>query len=227
MIRTRTFGVVLVAVVLSALVVHGQRSAHYRDFQLGTNVASVLALSGAHASDVTTVHNRPIIQQELEWHRPYTIGGATDSVQQIAFSFFDDQLFRLVIDYDREKTDGMTDADMIDAISMMYGATIRPAARATSAPIDRLDQASGMRVATWGDAEFVAALYRSSYASGFRLIVTSTQLNARARSAEAEAVRLDVRDAPERERARLKKEADDTRAVQEKARLANKATFVP
>jgi hypothetical protein len=227
MIRTRTFGVVLAAVVLAALVVHGQRSARYRDFQLGANVAAVLSLSGAPASDVTTVHDRPIIRQELEWHRPYTIGGATDSVQQIAFSFFDDQLFRLVIDYDREKTDGMTDTDMIDAISRIYGATAKPAARATRAPIDRLDQSSGMRVATWGDADFVAVLYRSSYASGFRLIVTSTQLDARARSAEAESVRLDLRDAPERERARLKKEADDTRAVQEKARFANKATFVP
>ena len=227
MIRTSTLGAVLFAVARSAAVVHGQGSAHYRDFQLGANVASVLALSGAPASDVTTVHDRPVVQLELEWRRPYSIGGTADSVQQIAFSFFNDQLFRLVVDYDREKTDGMTDVDMIEAISMMYGGTVRPALRPTRAPIERLDQESGTRIASWGDAEFSAVLYRSTYASGFRLIVTSTPLSARARSAEAEAVRLDERDAPVRERARLKKEADDARAVQEKARLANKATFVP
>jgi hypothetical protein len=37
--------------------------------------------------------------------RPYSVGGGTpDTVQQIAFSFFNDQLFRMVVDYDRERT---------------------------------------------------------------------------------------------------------------------------
>ena len=59
------------------------------------------------------------------------------------------------------------------------------------------------------------------------MIVTSLHLDALARRAEAEAVRLDERDAPKREIARQKKEVDDTRAAQEKARLANKAGFRP
>ena len=86
---------------------------------------------------------------------------------------------------------------------------------------------SGTRVARWGDADYSVVLYRSSYASGFRMIVTSVRLDALARTAEAEAVRLDERDAPRREIARQKKEADDKRAAQEKARLANKAGFRP
>jgi hypothetical protein len=45
--------------------------------------------------------------------------------------------------------------------------------------------------------------------------------------AEAEAARLDERQAPQRERARQKKEAADAHAAREKARLANKATFIP
>lgn len=86
---------------------------------------------------------------------------------------------------------------------------------------------SGTRVAPWGDADYSVVLYRSAYASGFRMIVTSVRLDALARTAEAQAVRLDERDAPRREIARQKKEADDARAAQERARLANKAGFRP
>jgi len=57
--------------------------------------------------------------------------------------------------------------------------------------------------------------------------VTSPRLDALARSAETEAARLDERDAPKRELARQKKDADDKRAAQEKARFANKALFRP
>jgi hypothetical protein len=148
-------------------------------------------------------------------------------VKQIAFSFYDNQLFRLVIDYDHDRTEGMTDADMIEAISTMYGVTVQPSLKATRAPLATIDQESGARVAGWGTAEYTAVLYRSSYASGFRMIVTSARLDALARAAEAQALRLDEREAPQRERARQKKEADDQRAAKTKARLANKAAFRP
>jgi hypothetical protein len=69
-------------------------------------------------------------------------------------------------------------------------------------------------------------LYRS-YSSNFRIIVASPRLEALARTAGIEAIRLDDREAPKREVARQKKETDDLRASQEKARLANKAAFRP
>ena len=105
-------GALLVAALgLSAVVVHGQVSGHYRDFQLGANLDSIAALSGAPASDASTVRDHPIVLKELQWQRPYSVGGGTkDSVQQIAFSFFNDQLFRMVVDYDREKTEGLKNA---------------------------------------------------------------------------------------------------------------------
>jgi hypothetical protein len=59
------------------------------------------------------------------------------------------------------------------------------------------------------------------------MVVTSVRLSTLARTAEAQALRLDERDAPRRERARQKEEADQARASKEKARLANKATFKP
>jgi hypothetical protein len=85
----------------------------------------------------------------------------------------------------------------------------------------------GAPIAQWEGDDYSVALYRSSFASEFRVVVTSPRLEALALTATTEAVRLDERDAPQREVERVKKEAADTRAAQEKARLANKATFRP
>ena len=54
-----------------------------------------------------------------------------------------------------------------------------------------------------------------------------TRLEALARTADAQAIRLDQREAPQREIAREKKEVEDTRLSQAKARAANKAAFRP
>jgi hypothetical protein len=227
MISSRALGVGAIGVMLSMCGVQGQTEARYREFLLGANLASVSGLAGVAASAAKTVRARPAILQDLEWRRPYTGNEPADPVQQIVFSFYNDQLFRLVIDYDRDRTDGMTDADMVEGISTMYGATVKRPLTTNRAPLAALDEASGTRVAAWGNEEYAAVLYRSSYASGFRLVVTSPRLAALVRTAEAQAVRMDERDAPQRERARQKKEADDVRTSKEKARLANKATFRP
>ena len=228
MILSRRVGIGAIALLLATLVVHGQTPRGYRDFQLGGSLASVSALTGVTALDAKTVHARPALLQELRWRRPYIARGvAGDPVQQIAFSFYNDQLFRLVIDYDRSRTEGMTDADMVEAISAKYGPTLKATTTANRVGAGQLLEASGTRVAGWGDTEVAAVLYRSLYASGFQMIVTSLRLDARARAAEAEALRLDEREAPQRERARQTKEADASRVAGEKARAANKATFTP
>jgi hypothetical protein len=57
--------------------------------------------------------------------------------------------------------------------------------------------------------------------------VTSTELDALARSAAALAVRLDQREAPQRAIDQRKKDDEDARTSQEKARVTNKAAFRP
>ena len=227
MTASYAIGLTVLGVAITAAATQGQSAAHYRDFQLGGSAASVSALTGAPASDLKTIHARPASLQSLEWRRPYAGSSETavDPVQQIAFSFYNDQLFRLVIDYDRNRTEGMTDGDMIEAITGMYGAPVKAPLKGT--PASAVEEESGTRVAGWGNGEYTAVLYRSSYASGFRMIVTSVRLSALARTASAEAVRLDERDAPQRERDRQKKQADDDRAAKAKARAANKAGFTP
>jgi hypothetical protein len=144
----------ILALLLSTAAVRGQTGAHYRDFQLGGTLASVAALTGQPVSNARTAHDRPATLQDLEWKRPYSSSGDTstapDSVQQIAFSFYNDQLFRLVIDYDRERTDGMTDADMMQAISAMFGSTVAPSLKTSGRTAPQIEQESGTRVAGWG-----------------------------------------------------------------------------
>ena len=67
--------------------------------------------------------------QELEWRPQYFRGvpQPIDAVSRITFGFYDDQLFRIVVDYDRLRTEGMTEADMVGAISAMDGPPSRRA----------------------------------------------------------------------------------------------------
>jgi hypothetical protein len=131
MINTHTFATCAVGLVLLTHGVDGQAVAQYRNFELGVNVAAVSVLTGVATSEAKTIHERPAVLQDLEW-RPsrWTTSSAllpsTDPVQQIAFSFYNDRLFRIVVDYDRDRTEGMTDADMVEALSAVYGATLEP-----------------------------------------------------------------------------------------------------
>ncbi len=217
------------AVALSLLVVmpaYAQSQPGYRDYQLGADLASTAGLAGVAASDATTIHTRPAVMQELRWQRPYST--KDDAVQQIVFSFYNDQLSRMVVDYDHDRTAGMTDADLIEALSAPYGPPVKSTVKNRPVAMSQVEQESGTILARWGSPEFSVALYRSSaYGSGFRIIVTSPRLEALARAATAKASQLDEREAPQREIERQKKDADDARAAQAKARLANKAAFRP
>jgi hypothetical protein len=61
----------------------------------------------------------------------------------------------------------------------------------------------------------------------FSLVIVSMPLEASARKAQATAAALDVREAPAREAALLKKRADEQRQAEEQARTANKKVFTP
>jgi hypothetical protein len=228
-LRTVAIGAVLFLVASAA---QSQDRTSYRDYRLGNNLTSVAAMAKVSAAGAKTVHQRPSLIQELEWRQPYVISGAaasqSDAVQRIVFTFYDDQLFRLVISYDRQRTNGLTDGDMIDALSATYGvALLQPTVKNVPALTAPLLGELGAPIAQWAGVDYSVALYRSSFASEFRVVVTSPRLDALAETAAAEAIRLDEREAPQREIERREKEAADARASQEKARLANRATFKP
>jgi hypothetical protein len=188
-------------------------------------------LSQVHltASDVVRIHARPALIQDVRWTTSFFIGDTiepqNDPVEHIVFSFVDDQLFRLAIDYERTRTEGMTDADMIAALSGRYGASTPKPAKPSI--FDRAGIETSKHVAQWSDGDVMVVLSRSAFTGAFQLVVTSAQLDALALKATAEAVRLERREAPERDAASREQDADDARLAKEKARLANKAAFKP
>ncbi len=229
MIGRPALAVGALGILLSTPLLHSQGGPRYRDFQLGGDLPSISALTAVPVSEAVAIHTRPALLQELRWQRPYSstiTPSQTDSVKQIMFSFYNDQLSKMVVDYDHERTTGLTDADLIDAISVDYGPRVKAGARTGRGTLTRVEEESGTLVARWAGADYAVALYRG-YSSDVRLIVASPRLDALARTAGAQASRLDDREAPQREIARQKKETEDTRASQEKSRVANKAAFRP
>ena len=229
MIQTRTLALITLGVVLSTPSLHAQgRRPQYRGFHLGSDLQSVSALAKAMPGAAKTIHVRPAVIQELEWRPPYdTIqsSASADPVQQIVFSFYNDHLFKLVISYDRYRTDGLTDADLIEALSAAYGPPSPLPAKAP-APVSQFEEFR-TAVAQWEEADYSVVLHRSAYVPAFRVTVTSPQLEALARTAIVQAIKLDEREAPQREIARQTQEAEKSRVAQEKARVANKPAFRP
>src|SRR5688500_16829490 len=96
----------------------------YRDFRLGSSAALVAKAAGTtEARDLKTLHLRPALIQQLQWRAPYRPeqGIGLDPVREVVFRFVDDQLFQMLVTYERSRTEGLTAADMIAAISTTYG----------------------------------------------------------------------------------------------------------
>ena len=218
------------AMTIAGQTVDAQDLSRYRTFELGTSLAAVSAATGVASSEATTLHQRPALLQDLEWRLPRWTPGSTaestDPVERIVFSFYNDRLFQIVVDYGRDRTEGMTDADMTAAISTAYG-PVTPA-RSSGRVQSPLEIESGRPVARWADPANAVVLYRtSSYREVYRLIVTDAVVANLARKGAAQALRLDEQEAPQREIARQKKERDDASAAADKARRANKGQFIP
>ena len=218
------------SILISVLTISGGLSAEdlstYRNFQFGTDLATVAKQAGEDAAQVTVIHARPVLMQELAW-RPQLTGPSsqTEAAKDVIFSFYDAQLFRITVEYDRYEIDGLTADDLISAISAKYGRATKPAVAVDSAAVSYGDHEQV--VAQWQDSQYRFELIRFSYGSDFKLVGVSKKLEAPAQAAILESARLDAADAPQREAARIAKGAETEQARLDKARLANKAKFKP
>ena len=219
------FKLLLVFGVMLAVALAGDLS-QYRNFQLGTDLATVADQAGAHPSKATVMHSRPILIQELVWRpRPLVWSSETEPVQKVVFSFYDGELFRIVVDYDQYQTAGLTTDDMVEAISATYGMAAKPASPVKTAQERYGDQEEVL--ARWQDPEYCFDLIRSSYGRSFMLVGVLKRLEAPAQAAILEATRLDAQEAPQRDAARKAGEEEAARVKLEKSRLVNKPKFRP
>src|SRR5258707_13113716 len=113
----------LTALLLAAPILRAQDFSKYRDFSLGTNLATVLKRADKKLADVTTTHGAPTLFQELTWWPPSLPGlsSRSDSVEQVLFYFFNGELYKLAVTYDQSSTEGLTAEDMVKSISAKYG----------------------------------------------------------------------------------------------------------
>jgi hypothetical protein len=236
----RVSALCIAAIVLSAPVISAQDLSSYREYQLGMTLAAVAKQVGMKPSDARVLHQRPDLVEELEW-RSQDVSGLSapeDSVRRILFSFYGGQLFQVAVNYNWDRTEGLTVEDMIDAISARYGlATLPVTDFGRAAP--RAGINGDRVVAHWEDPQYSLDLFRPSFASTFGVILLSKRLEALARAADVkatreveaildvEAIRMDQPEAPTRASERQRTQEAERHARQAEARRVNKASFRP
>ena len=213
-----------VALLLTAPLLRAQDLSKYRHFTLGMSLTRVLERTEQKADDVKVVHGHPALMQELTWWPP-TLPGISfqsDPVEQILFSFYSGELYKMSVTYDQTSTEGLTEEDMVKSISAKYGPATYIALEIDYPKNDRYD-ATQKPVASWEDAQYSFNLVRSAFSDHLGLVIYSKRVNAEAELAAAEAVKLEEQEGPQREADRQKKQMDDL----ELARQKNRKIFRP
>src|SRR5438445_780564 len=198
MMSARILATSIAWVVISSSVISAQNLSAYREFQLGMSLVAVAQRAGI-TPEARVLLQRPELIQELTWQPPRRLGASPpgDSVRQVLLSFYNGQLFRIVVNYEWDRTEGLTVEDMVEALSVTYGPTTLPATEITSA-LSRLTTDSDKIVAHWEGPEYSLNLFRPSSASTFGLVMFSKRLDALAQAASVEAIRLDEHGTPRR-----------------------------
>jgi hypothetical protein len=169
----------------------------YRDFQFGETLPTLAKQVGLELSEAKLIHESPAVLQELEWQPRLSMNSSvqTDPVKTMLFSFYNGELFRIVVEYNRDETEKMTTEDMIKAISAKYGTATKPATTAIVFSSTEVYNDSEVIIARWEDSQYSLNLYRSTYQSTFGMIAFSKRVDALARAATVEAIRLDTEEA--------------------------------
>jgi hypothetical protein len=229
MASARSLVISVFLAVLSMPLSYAQDLSKYREFQLGMNLPAVAKQADMKPSDANVIYQRPAVIQELEW-RPQSSSSSSaqaDPVKEILFSFYNGELYRIVVNYDQDRTEGLTDEDLIEGISAKYGIPTTPVAKIISSSPSQVYSDIEKVIARWEDPLYSFNLFRSSYASAPGMLVFSKRLEALAQVAIVQAIRLNDQEAPQREIERQKKQDEEKRAAGQKARPMSKANFRP
>ena len=202
----------------------------YRGITLGDSVQSVADRLQLPVTEVTVVHERPSLVQQLTWRPHRFISGTTlnpEALAEMVLTFHVGRLARIAVTYDRERIAGLTNTDLLEATSDVYG-TAMLASTPTAMQTPTVPAASDQEViGRWRDAESIVVLWREPYPDRVGLLLTSITGDLASQEAIAEGVRLDAAGAPARDLARRDAAAAAVVMRDEKTRRENKATFKP
>jgi len=213
----RSVGISLVMILLSPPLVRGQDLSKYRDFSLGMSLPELSSQIDLRPLQIKLIQKHPAVIQELTFwpgnSSDYSL--QADSVGQIFFSFYNGELFRILVTYDRDATHGLTAEDMVEAISTKYGTATRPADE-ISFPTNELYRSTEKVIARWEDSQYSINLVRSRFLNSFALVMFSKRLDVRADAAIAKSIKLEGQEDPQKEINRQKKETDDLEAARQR-----------
>ena len=225
-VYTASIALLAMVFVVGTPAAFGSDLSSYRGLTLGMSLAAAAKQAGTRPADAKLVQTRPAMIQEMNWElrSPVQVNPKPDPVKDGLLSFWNGELFRIVVTYDRYKVEGMTPEDMIQAISATYGTATKPTAEI--AYHSNYGEVATV-LARWEDAEYSHDLVRTGDKASFALILYSKRLDALARTSMVEAARLDLEDAPQREIDKQAKRDADERVALDKARSVNKPNFRP
>jgi hypothetical protein len=220
----RSVVVSLAMVLLSAPLIHGQDLSKYRNFSFGMSFVELSKQVDSQPLQAKLIHKRPAVIQELTWWPRESSGSSLqgEPIWQVLFTFYNGELYRILVTYDRHATEGLTAEDMVQAISARYGTATRPDDQ-ISFPTNELYRSTEKVIARWEDSQYSINLFRSSFLNSFGLVMFSKGLDGQVRAAIAESIKLQEQQDPQREIERQKKEADNLEAARQK----NRTTFRP
>lgn len=224
-IRRRGFGSAILCAIFATSLLYAADFSNYRGFQFGASLATVTTELGVKLSEARLVHQRPALIQELDWLPGFPYRADTmksDPLQEVLFRFYDGQLFQIVATYDRRKIEGMTETDMVEAISLTYGAATNPA---VEIPYHSNYGEVAPVIARWENSEYSHSLVRTGNQSSFAMVMSWKRLDALAQEAIAESGRLDALEAPQNAIDLKTKQEADSRLMLEDARSLNIPNF--
>jgi hypothetical protein len=229
MIHTRSFAISIFLAMLLIPLVYAQDLSSYRDFRLGMNLAAVAEQANLQVSDAKSICVRPALIQELEWQSRSAFNSSpqADPVKGIIFDFYNGELFRIMVSYNQDRTEGLTDEDLIESISVKHGTPTKPAENISIYSSSHLYIQDEKVIARWEDSQYSINLFRLSYRATPGMLIFSKRLELLAQTAMTESSRLDAQEAPQREVDRQRQQDADKRAAGLKVRPTNKANFRP
>jgi hypothetical protein len=209
--------IALVMILLCASWIHAQDLSKYRNFSFGMSAASVSKLTEEKPVAVTVIHQQSALIQELAWYPPLPFDShrPAEPVQKVVFSFYNGELYRMLVTYDSDAVKGLTNEDMIQILSARYGTATRPAAE-VNFPTNDAYRATEKVIARWEDPQYSLNLFRSDIPDTFAVVMFAKQMDAQAAAAIAESTKLELQEAPQIEAARVKQVAVDLEVERQK-----------
>ena len=196
----------------------------YRGVSIGDSPSAVVATLKLTPADVVVVTSRPTLVEQITWRPNQFITGRptpTDALWEMVLTFHGGRLARIVATYERDRTEGMTDADLHAAFTATYG-------RAMLVPtIGSAAAGDSQTIGQWGDGDTLVVLWRETYPRRIHVTVSSVADDRMMQAAIASGKLLDAIEAPARDVVRRATDDFALRQRAAKTRGDNKAAFKP